>query len=152
MPADFESRFDVDYDGELPGSVDEAALKRMETVAYVLDESVRVPGIGVRIGIDPVLGALPVAGDVVSGAFSLYIVAESAYLGVSFTTLLEMIANITIDLTGGSIPYAGTVFDALWKANKRNVALALEDLAQAAETDGSGSGTGGVDIPVESDD
>jgi len=71
--------FDVDYDGELPGSVDEAALKRMETAAYVLDESVRVPGIGVRIDIDPILGALPVAGDVVSGAFSLYIVAESAY-------------------------------------------------------------------------
>lgn len=152
MPADFESRFDVDYDGELPESVDEAALKRMETVAYVLDESVRVPGIGVRIGIDPVLGALPVAGDVVSGALSLYIVAESAYLGVSFTTLLEMIANITIDLTGGSIPYVGTVFDALWKANKRNVALTLEDLAEAVETDGSGGGTGGVDIPVEPDD
>ena len=62
--------FDVDYDGELPGSVDEAALKRMETAAYVLDESVRVPGIGVRIDINPILGALPVAGDVVSGAFS----------------------------------------------------------------------------------
>lgn len=153
MPADFESRFDVGYDGELPGSVDEAALKRMETVAYILDESVRVPGIGIRIGIDPVLGALPVAGDVVSAAFSLYIVAESAYLGVSFTTLLEMIANITIDVVGGSIPYVGTVVDALWKANKRNVALALEDLAEAVETDGSGGGTGGgVYIPVEHDD
>jgi hypothetical protein len=153
MPADFESRFDVDYDGELPGSVDEAALKRMEMVAYVLDESVRVPGIGVRIGIDPVLGAIPVAGDVVSAAFSLYIVAESAYLGVSFRTLLEMLANITIDVAGGSVPYVGTVFDALWKANKRNAALALEDLAEAVEMGGSGGRTGGsVDIPVKSDD
>jgi len=153
MPADFESRFDIDYNGELPESVDEAALKRMETVAYVLDESVRVPGIGFRIGIDPVLGALPVAGDVVSGAFSLYIVAESAYLGVSFTTLVEMLANITIDVVGGAIPYAGTVVDAIWKANKRNVALALEDLAKAVETDGSGDRTGdGVDIPVETDE
>jgi hypothetical protein len=152
MPTDFESRFDIDYDGELPASVDEAALKRMETVAYVLDESVRVPGIGVRIGADPILGAIPVAGDVVSAAFSLYIVAESAYLGVSFATLLEMLANITIDLAGGSIPYAGTVVDALWKANKRNVALALEDLTEAVETDGSGDETEGIDIPVESHD
>ncbi|WP_336328779.1 DUF4112 domain-containing protein [Halovenus sp. HT40] len=152
MPANYESRFDVDYDGELPESVDEAALKRMETVAYILDESVRVPGVGVRIGIDPVLGALPFAGDVVSGAFSLYIVAESAYLGVSFRTLVEMLANITIDVAGGSIPYVGTVVDALWKANKRNVALALEDLAEAVETDGSGNKTGsGVEIPVEPD-
>jgi hypothetical protein len=153
MSVDFESRFDVDYDGELPESVDEAALRRMETVAYVLDESVRVPGVGVRIGIDPVLGALPVAGDVVSAAFSLYIVAESAYLGVSFTTLVEMLANITIDVAGGSIPFLGTVVDAIWKANKRNVALALEDLAEAVETDESGGRTGGgVDIPVEAED
>jgi hypothetical protein len=153
VPADFESRFGIDYDGKLPENVDEAALKRMETVAYVLDESVRVPGIGVRIGIDPVVGALPLAGDVVSGAFSLYIVVESAYLGVSFTTLVEMLANITIDVAGGAIPYAGTVVDVLWKANKRNVALALEDLAKAVETDGSGDRTDdGVDIPVEPDD
>lgn len=125
MSAEFESRFDIDYDGELPESVDEAALKRMETVAYVLDESVRVPGIGVRIGIDPVVGALPVAGDVASAALSLYIVAESAYLGISLTTLVEMLASITIDVAGGAIPYAGTVVDALWKANKRNVGLAM---------------------------
>lgn len=152
MSTEFNSRFDVDYDGELPGSVDESALKRMETVAYMLDESVRVPGIGVRIGIDPVLGAVPVAGDLAGAAFSLYIVAESAYLGVSFTTLVEMLANITVDVTGGSIPYAGTVVDIIWKANKRNATLALEDLAEAVETDAPGDGTGsGIDIPVESD-
>jgi len=153
MPTDFASRFDVDYDGELPESVDEAALKRIETVAYVLDESVRVPGIGVRIGVDPILGALPVAGDVASAAISLYIVAESAYLGVSFGTIVEMLANITIDVAGGSIPYVGTVFDAVWKANKRNVTLALEDLAEAVETDESGGRRDdGVNIPVEPDD
>jgi hypothetical protein len=153
MSADFESRFDIEYDGELPESVDEAALKRMEMVAYALDESVRVPGIGYRIGIDPILGALPIAGDVVSAAFSLYIVAESAYLGVSFTTLLEMLANITIDVAGGSIPYAGTVIDAVWKANKRNVELALEDLAEAVEPDTpSETIDGGINIPVEPDD
>jgi hypothetical protein len=63
-----------------------------------------------------------------------------------------MLANITIDVAGGSIPYVGTVIDALWKANKRNVALALEDLAEVVETDGSGDRTGGgVEIPVEPD-
>ncbi|MFB6189752.1 MAG: DUF4112 domain-containing protein [Halapricum sp.] len=153
MSADFESRFDIDYDGTLPESLDEAALKRMETVAYVLDESVRVPGIGVRIGIDPVLGAVPVAGDVVSAAVSMYIVAESAYLGVSFTTLVEMLATITIDVAGGAIPYAGIVVDALWKANKRNVALALEDLAGARATDGPDDRAGGgIEISVEPPD
>jgi len=127
--SDLASEFDVDFEGELPDSVDRAAVERMRVVATVFDESVTVPGTNFRVGVDPVLGALPVAGDVVSAGFSLYIVLESARLGVSFTTLLRMIANITVDVAGGSIPYAGTLFDAFWKANVRNLELALEDLA-----------------------
>jgi hypothetical protein len=153
MPESFESRFDVEYDGEIPDSVDEAALERIETVAYVLDESVEIPGTGFGVGVDPILGVLPVAGDVVSAAVSLYIVAESAYLGVSYTTLLRMLATVTVDTVGGSIPYVGTVFDALWKANKRNVGLALRDLAEHVDDATGGEPTEdeeseAVDIPV----
>jgi hypothetical protein len=148
MRSDFGSRLDVEYDGELPASVDRSALNRMATVAYVLDESVRIPGIGYRVGVDPVLGVLPVAGDVVSAGFSLYIVAESAYLGVSFTTLVRMLANITADVASGSVPVVGTLIDAVWKANKRNVELAAQDLAEPVETDG-GSDVDGIEIPVE---
>jgi hypothetical protein len=153
MAQSFDSRFDIEYDGELPDSVDTAALDRMETVAYALDESVEIPGTDYSVGVDPILGALPVAGDVVSAAFSLYIVAESAYLGVSYTTLLGMLANITVDTVGGSVPYVGSVFDAVWKANKRNVGLVLRDLAETVE-DATGEDSGGdgeseaVDIPV----
>lgn len=130
MRGDFRSRFDVEYDGEIPPTVDEAALHRMEAVAYALDESVRIPGTNASVGIDPILGVLPVAGDLVSGAISLYIVVESANLGVTYTTLLRMIATIAVDVVGGSIPYLGTLFDSFWKANKRNVELALTDLAE----------------------
>lgn len=152
MPTDFDTRLDVDIDGGLPDSVDEAALRRMETVAYLLDESVRVPVVGVRVGVDPILGILPVAGDVASGVLSMYIVAESAYLGVSPKTLVAMLANITIDVGGGSIPYAGTVFDAFWKANKRNVALALEELAVVEEPEPPGARPDAVTIPIDSKD
>lgn len=150
MTAHFESRFDVAYDGEIPPGVDEAALRRMEAVAHALDESVRIPGTNATVGIDPILGALPVAGDLVSTGISLYIVAESANLGVSYTTLLRMIANISIDVVGGSIPVVGTLFDSFWKANKRNVEHALEELAEprperSNETDDAEPA---VDIPV----
>jgi len=148
--AEFEPRLDVDYDGEIPDSVDADAIRRMETVARVLDESVRIPGTSFRIGVDPILGVLPVAGDAVSAVCSLYIVAESAYLGVSYTTLLRMLGNVTVDYVGGSIPYVGTLFDAFWKANKRNVELALQDLAAAFDgTDSTDDGA--VEIPVESE-
>jgi hypothetical protein len=130
MTSRFESRFGAEYDGEIPPGVDEAALHRMEAVAHALDESVRIPGTSARVGLDPILGAVPVAGDLVSGAVSLYIVAESARLGVSRATLLRMIANIAIDVVGGSVPYVGTLFDSFWKANVRNVERALADLAE----------------------
>ena len=151
MTNSFESRFDVEYDGEIPPSVDEAALDRMEAVAYVMDESLQIPGTNASVGIDPILGIVPVVGDLASAGISIYIVAESANLGVSYTTLLRMIANISIDVVGGSIPYIGTPFDLLWKANKRNVEHALEELAEPLTEDSNeGDDTEtAVDIPVE---
>lgn len=119
---------DADLEAALPASVDRAALSRMRTAAYLLDESLRVPGTRYRIGIDPLVGLLPVAGDTVTGLLSLYIVVEAARLGVSPGTLAKMVANVAIDVAGGSVPYLGDLFDAAWKANRRNVRLALSDL------------------------
>ncbi len=152
MTANFESRFDMAYDGEIPQSVDEAALHRMEAVAYALDESVPIPGTNATIGIDPILGVLPVAGDLASAGLSLYIVVESANLGVSYATLLRMIANISIDVLGGSVPYVGTLFDSFWKANKRNVEHALEELAGPPTENSTGTDApAAVDVPVQTD-
>ncbi|SDF18760.1 DUF4112 domain-containing protein [Halorientalis regularis] len=135
MSWDLEARLDETFDGDVPDSVDEAALDRLKAVAYVMDESVRVPGTEVRIGLDPLVSAVPVVGDVISGGLSLYIVVESAYLGVSYATLARMLANIAIDVGGGAIPFVGTVFDAFWKSNKRNVELLLDELGETDQPD-----------------
>jgi hypothetical protein len=113
---------------DLPPGIDKDAVERMRFVARVLDDSVRIPGIGVRVGLDPVLGIVPGAGDVVAGALSLYVVVESARLGVSWTTLLRMLANVGVDTAAGFVPLVGSVCDVFWKANRRNVELALADL------------------------
>jgi hypothetical protein len=129
---DLDDAFADDLAVELPPTVDEAAVRRMASVSRLLDERVRIPGTGFDVGLDPILGAIPGAGDAVAAGLSLYIVLESARLGVSFTTLLRMLANVAIDVAVGSVPVVGVLFDALWKANVRNVELALEDLADAA--------------------
>ncbi|MBV0903572.1 DUF4112 domain-containing protein [Halomicroarcula salina] len=105
----------------------------MAAVATLLDESVEIPGTDYRVGIDPLLGVVPGAGDAVAAGVSLYIVLESARLGVSYGTLLAMLANVSVDAVGGSVPVLGALFDAVWKANKWNVELAVEDLAGATE-------------------
>lgn len=129
---DLESAFD-EFDGELPETVDEAAIRRMQAVALILDDGVRVPGTNFRIGIDPIVGVVPGAGDTVAAAVSLYIVLESARLGVSHTTLVRMLGNIAVDTAGGSVPVLGVLFDAVWKANRRNLKLALRDLTAATD-------------------
>lgn len=121
--------FDVEFEDNLPETVDEAAVRRMRLVATLLDESLRIPGTNYRIGIDPILGVLPGAGDLVGAGLSLYIVAEAARLGVSPPTLLKMLANVSVDVAGGAVPVVGGVFDAVWKANKRNVELFVRDVS-----------------------
>jgi hypothetical protein len=132
---------------DLPADVDEAAIARMRVAARLLDDAVTVPGVGVRVGLDSLLGVVPVAGDVVSAALSTYVVVESARLGVSWPTLLRMVANVGVDAAVGSVPLVGDVFDAFWKANRRNLSLALADLrAQARDRDAR---EGAVTVPVE---
>ncbi|QLG61685.1 DUF4112 domain-containing protein [Halorarum salinum] len=115
---------------------DEAALRRVRTVAGLMDEAVRVPGTSFKVGLDPILGAVPGAGDAVAAGISLYIVAEAANLGVPLTTIVKMLANVTVDAVGGSVPVVGVLFDAYWKANKWNVATIEEFLGVESGDEG----------------
>jgi hypothetical protein len=101
-------------------------LKRCQFVANALDSAVPVPGTNRRIGLDSVVGVLPVAGDAITAAAASYIVLESARLGAPRSTVARMAFNVVLDFGVGSIPVVGDVFDAFFKASRRNVEL-LED-------------------------
>ncbi|MFW5911554.1 MAG: DUF4112 domain-containing protein [Halolamina sp.] len=146
MSDEIAAAFDGIDPADVPESVDRAALERMRTVAMVLDESIPLPLVEYRIGVDPLLSMIPGVGDAISAGVSLYIVIESARLGVSFSTLLGMLARVGVDVAGGSIPVVGPVFDAVFKANKWNVEAALDDLFPEARDDGENEEP--VTIPV----
>lgn len=137
----------IDDGVDLPETADEAALERVRTVAHLMDEAIRVPGTDFRIGLDPVLGVLPGAGDLLSAAVSLYIVAEAAYMGVPLTTVVEMLGIVAVDAAVGSIPVVGDLFDAVWKANKRNV----EKIEEFLDDDVVARADDGDDGPVTID-
>lgn len=143
--------FGAEIDDEAIEALDEPALRRMRTVAWIMDDAVRLPVLDYRIGLDPILGVLPVAGDAVSAGVSAYIVAEAAYLGVPLSTLVRMLAYVAVDATVGSIPVIGTVVDAVLKVNERNVELARRELERRRDrTGGPGrDGSESVEIAVE---
>lgn len=120
-PDEEGQRIEVSVQDEPPG------MERIRALSRLLDESIEIPVVKYRIGLDPLLGILPVGGDAVAAGFSLYIVAEGARMGASRETILKMLLNIGIDTVTGSIPVLGTLIDAVWKANERNVALLEEE-------------------------
>jgi len=110
---------------------DRAAVGRALAVGRVLDDAVRIPGTGFRVGLDPILGILPVAGDAVATIGSLYIVLQGLRVGVPLRTLATMLLLVAVDLFVGSIPVLGTLMDAVIKVNKRN-ARVLESHVEPA--------------------
>ena len=126
MDTDSEGQpIEVDVTDEPPG------MERVRTIADLLDEAIELPVLNYKIGLDPVLGLLPVGGDAVSAGISLYIVAEGARMGASKDAIIKMLTNVVLDAVGGSIPVLGTVFDAVFKANERNVKLLEEEFGAA---------------------
>ncbi|WP_018719105.1 DUF4112 domain-containing protein [Arhodomonas aquaeolei] len=106
-----------------------AALRRLERFAVFMDAALPVPGTSWRIGADALVGLLPGIGDGVMAVLALYPVLEARRLGVRRRTLARMLANIAVDFAVGSIPLAGDVFDAGFRANRRNVDLLRRTLA-----------------------
>jgi len=100
-----------------------ANLERLRRYADLLDDGIRIPGTRFRIGLDPILGLVPGLGDMFGAVLSVAIIWEAARRGVPRSTLLRMALNVAIDAGVGSVPVAGDAFDALWKANRNNVAL-----------------------------
>jgi hypothetical protein len=104
-----------------PAEVDSRA--RLNHLAWLLDNSIRLPGTNFRVGLEALLGFVPVIGDAAGVVLSGYIVHEAARLGVPAGILFRMVLNVAIEGVLGSVPFAGDIFDAAWKANQRNVDL-----------------------------
>lgn len=113
------------------------ALRRIQRLSYLLDNSILLPGLGYRIGWDAVLGLVPGAGDAAGTLLSGYIILEAARLGASRATLLRMVLNVATEAVIGAVPLLGDLFDAAWKANARNMRLLNEHAGAPARADRS---------------
>jgi hypothetical protein len=108
----------------------DAALRRLQTVANLLDSAFVVPGTNQRVGIDAIIGLIPAVGDVLTTVLSSYIIWEARNLGASRFALARMAGNLGIHAVVGSIPVAGDLFDAFFRVNQRNMRILRSQLAR----------------------
>lgn len=100
-----------------------AARERLNFLAWLLDSSIPLPGTRFTIGLDALIGLVPILGDVIGVALSSLIVAEAGRLGAPRSLLMRMSFNIAVEGVVGLVPLLGDAFDAGWKANQKNVRL-----------------------------
>lgn len=101
-------------------------LRWIEQMSRLLDNAFRVPGTQFRVGLDPLIGLIPVVGDLVTFGMSGLIVLAMVRHGTSGKLVLKMVSNVLIDTVIGAIPVLGNLFDFGFKANQRNVQLLRE--------------------------
>ncbi len=106
-----------------------AALRRW---SVLLDSAFRVPGTGLTFGLDPLLGLIPVLGDLASPLFTGLLLLHAVRLRLPRVVQLRMLMNAAIDFGIGIIPVVGDLFDFGWKANVRNLALLERHAAPGA--------------------
>lgn len=131
----------------------EQLRKRMESLAWLLDNSIRIPFIGYRIGLDALLGLIPGVGDAAGALMSGYIFYSAIKMKAPLSVLGRMGVNIVFELVFGMIPVLGDIFDMTFKANERNMQLVNAWLEQPRKTQKSsklvlGGLGGGIGIVI----
>jgi hypothetical protein len=109
---------------QLPIGRDPASVRRrLEAMEMLLERSMVVPGTNYRIGLDAVVGLVPVIGDLVTTAMGAWIVWEARNLGMSKFHLVRMGGNVAFDALLGAVPLVGDAFDFVFRSNTRNIRI-----------------------------
>ncbi len=98
-------------------------LRSLRAWADLLDSRFRIPGTGIRFGLDPILSLLPGVGDLASPIFTIALLVEAVRRRVPRIVMVRMVLNALIDAAIGVIPVAGNIGDIFWRANLMNLAL-----------------------------
>lgn len=110
------------------GSDPASALKRIEAMEHLLERSFTIPGVNYPIGLDAIVGLVPVVGDLVTAAMGTYLMWEAKNIGLPKWKLWRMAGNIAFDTAVGAVPLAGDAFDLFFRSNTRNLKIVRKHL------------------------
>jgi hypothetical protein len=113
---------------------DQATLRLLDFVSFLMDRLVQVPGTKLRVGLNALLLFIPVLGDVIPGLISFGILAMGlSNYRVPRIVAARMLLNSLLDVSLGWIPLLGDLFDVYFKADTRNVRLLQQYAGRGAQ-------------------
>ena len=113
----------------VPLGTDPASVRqRIEAMETVLERAITIPGIRYKVGLDAIAGLVPVLGDVLTALMGTYLIWEARNLGLPKWKLIRMAGNIAFDTALGAIPFAGDLFDFIFRSNSRNLKIVKRHL------------------------
>jgi hypothetical protein len=98
-------------------------LQALRRWAVLLDSAFRIPGTGIRFGLDAIIGLIPGIGDMSTPVFAALLLVQGVRMRLPLVVQARMVLNAGIDLLVGLVPLLGDLVDIGWKANLRNLAL-----------------------------
>ncbi|MFC3150497.1 DUF4112 domain-containing protein [Litoribrevibacter euphylliae] len=109
----------------------ERCIERLKLFSEVMEGKWRIPFTKIRFGVDFLVGLIPIIGDFLTGALSLWLVKESLKFNLPKSVYFRMLINVVIDMVIGSVPIVGDIFDLYYRANRRNLRLILRYLEKS---------------------
>ena len=101
----------------------EQRLARLDALAKLLDVAFILPGTNIRYGVDGIIGLIPVVGDILTTAISLWVVREARVLGAPWHITARMLGNVALHGVVGAVPAVGDAFDVMFRVNIRNMRM-----------------------------
>jgi len=120
---------DALFEALIPNRNDPAALrKRVETLEILLERSFVIPGINRPVGLDALVGLVPVVGDIIAATMGAYLIWEARNLGMPKWKIWRMLGNLGVDTALGAVPLVGDAFDFFFRSNTRNLRIIKKHL------------------------
>jgi hypothetical protein len=122
---DTASRFDpAQLAATLPLGRDPAAVRqRVEALERILERAFILPGLNRPVGLDFIVGLIPVVGDLIAAAMGSWLVWEARNLGLSKFQVARMMGNVGFDAVLGFVPFVGDAADLYFRSNTRNLKI-----------------------------
>ena len=107
--------------------------KNTEALAHALDDMITLPGSGFRMGLDPLLGLVPIIGDAIATLLGGAILVTARQLDVPWDIVARMALNQWKNGLIGAVPFVGDAYSFFYKSNAVNTALMLRTIKGGKE-------------------